>query len=666
MEALAEQSRSQPASLFTRHLDTAKMVKFVPSKDQIKSHIYSKETIKARCTSLKAWELPKQESALAPPDVWTNADMDPVPPQFQTWTLWTWMAYWATDTVNLGTWETASGVVAIGLNWRDAIPIMVVGTSCVAVPMVLNGAIGARLHIPFSVIVRSAFGYYFGYFCIVSRCILAMFWLGIQGANGAECITIMLTAIWPSYAHIKNQLPASAGITTQGMISYFLFWIIQLPLLLIPPTRLRYLFAVKLVAAPVTALATMGWIVHKAGGSGELFNLPETVHGSTRAYLWLSSMSAVTGSWATLACNIPDFSRYARSSKGQYIQLPFLPIIFTICGVMGIITTSASYVVYGNYYWNPLNIVEKWLDNRAGRAAAFFAALSWYIAQVGTNITANSISAANDMTVMFPRYINIKRGCVIAAIIGGWVIVPWKILADAQTFLAFMGGYAVFLGPMAGIIASDYWLVKRLHIDVPALYDPRGRYRYNVTGINPRAFIAFFTAVGPLLPGLAYSINPGGTHISEGTKHLYTFDWLFGFVTSIVLYTGLSYVWKPKEQLIAKTVFGIPQTPEDEEVYAEKYDEAVLRKGSTVQGPKSFSNIGGIADMGTAFHTRRSSQDIARTSQESRRASRAEQGGHGPTDGAHLAAVQSAAEPPTPAGGLTASEKENMVYNKVT
>lgn len=167
------------------------------------------------------------------------------------------------------------------------------------------------------------------------------------------------------------------------MVSYFLFWIIQLPLLLIPPTRLRWLFIVKLVAAPITAFATLGWIVHKANGAGNLFDLPETVTGSTRVYLWLSSMSAVTGSWATLACNIPDFSRYARSSKGQYIQLPFLPIIFTICGTMGIITTSASYVLYGEYLWNPLDIIQRWQVSPGGRAAAFFAALSWYVAQVG-------------------------------------------------------------------------------------------------------------------------------------------------------------------------------------------------------------------------------------------------------------------------------------------
>ena len=504
--------------------------------------------------------------------------------------------------------------------------------------MVLNGAIGAKLHIPFSVVVRGSFGYYFAYFCICSRSILAMFWLGIQGANGAECITIMLRAIWPSYNHIHNTIPASQGITTQGMISYFLFWIIQLPLLLIPPTKLRWLFVIKLVAAPVTAIATMGWIVNKAGGSGDLFNLPAQVHGSARAWLWLSSMSAVTGSWATLAVNIPDFSRYARTSRGQYIQLPFLPIIFTVCGVLGIVTTSASIVVYGEPLWNPLRIIEHWLDNPGGRAAAFFAGLSWYIAQVGTNITANSISAANDLTVLCPRYINIKRGCIIAAIVGGWVIVPWEILSSATTFLAFMGGYAVFLAPMAGIIASDYWLVKKQHVDVPALYDPKGRYRYWY-GINWRAMLAFLLAVCPNLPGLAYSINSGTVHISAGVKHLYTFDWLYGFIVSIFVYTATSYIWKPEGVLVSHTLYGYPEgeaETAEREGYEEQYDEKVLRKGSLVGNDKSFANVGGIDSVGSKIlHSRLSVDDTARESVDERRTSRAGQGGQGPPEHPH-------------------------------
>jgi len=76
--------------------------------------------------------------------------------------------------------------------------------------------------------------------------------------------------------------------------------------------------------------------------------------------------------------------------------------------------------------------------------------LSWFIAQVGTNITGNSISAANDLCVMAPKYINIRRGCIISAVVSCWVMVPWKILSDAETFLSFMSGYSVFLAPMAG------------------------------------------------------------------------------------------------------------------------------------------------------------------------------------------------------------------------
>ncbi|KAL3425551.1 NCS1 nucleoside transporter [Phlyctema vagabunda] len=528
-------------------------------------YLPSGQQLKERSTSIRAWKLPKQKSALAPEHVWTNEDMDPVKIEYQTWTLWTWMAYWATDTINLGTWETASSIIAVGLTWREAIPIMVVGTSCVAIPMVLNGAIGAKMHIPFSVAIRASFGYYFAYFAIVSRSILAMFWLGIQGANGAQCITIMIEAIWPSYANIQNHIPKDQGITSQGMISYFLFWIIQLPLLLIPPTKLRWLFVAKLVAAPITAIATMAWCVHKAGGGGALFDQSPKVSGSKYAYLWLSCMSSVTGSWCTLACNIPDFSRYARSSRGQFIQLPFLPLIFTVCGVMGIVTTSATLVIYGEPLWNPLDIISKWLQSGSGgRAAAFFAATSWYIAQVGTNITANSISAANDLTVLFPKYVNIKRGCMIAAIVGGWVIVPWKILSSASTFLAFMGGYAVFLAPIAGILAADYWIVRKQNLDLPALYNPDGRYRYNKSGINWRAMLAFLIAVGPNLPGLARSIRapadatqPNPVKISDGAQNLYSFDWLYGFVVSIFVYTVASYFSPPTTTLVDETIWGL-------------------------------------------------------------------------------------------------------------
>ncbi|KAI5857400.1 NCS1 nucleoside transporter [Durotheca rogersii] len=545
---------------------------------------FSPAELRRRLTSLRSWELPKQAGAFGPAHVWTNRDMDPTPIEDQTWSIWTILAYWATDTINLSTWQTASAILAVGLSWREAIPVMIVGNFCVAVALVLNGAIGAKLHVPFAVIATSSFGYYLRYFCIVSRAVLAMFWLGIQSANGAQCVTIMLRAWAPSYGGIRNRLPESAGITTQGMISYFLFWIIQLPLLLIHPTKLRPLFWVKLVAAPVAAVATMGWCINKAGGGGDIFALRAAVSGPQYAWLWLSCMSSVTGNWSTLAVNIPDFTRYARSAKGQYVQLPAMPLIFTMCGILGIVTTSASKVFSGEYMWNPLDIISMWLDHGAGgRCAAFFAALAWYIAQVGTNITANSISAANDLTVLLPRWVNIKRGCVIAAVVGGWVLVPWKILSSAHTLLAFMGGYAVFLGPMAGIMASDYWLVKKGNVDVPGLYDPDGRYRY-VGGCNWRAAVAFIVPVAPLLPGLGLSISgPDAVHINDGITHLYTLNWLFGFLTSAILYAGLSIAVPDKATLQGATwdLNGAVIEAREREEYVGEV------KGATVNTPRT-------------------------------------------------------------------------------
>ncbi|KAK7986998.1 permease [Apiospora saccharicola] len=543
--------------------------------------------LKRRCTSaVRAWEIHQESGGLAPEHVWTNRDMGmsciqwrhPTPPKDQTWTIWTITTYWACNIINLSGWETASGILSVGLSWREAIPIMMVANLCVAIPMVLNGAMGAKLHVPFSVVTTSSFGYYLRYFCIVSRAVLAMFWFGVQGANGAQCITIMLRAWAPSYNDIPNKLPESAGITSVGMVSYFLFWIIQLPLLLIHPTKLKWVLRIKVISGPAAALATMGWCIHKAGGngSGDIFALKATITGAEYSWLWLSCMSSVTGSWSTLACNIPDFTRYAKAPKGQFIQLPFLPIAFTLCGVLGIVATSCTKVFSGEYMWNPLDVLELWLGYGAGgRCAAFFVALGWYIAQVGTNITANSISAANDLTVLFPRWVNIQRGCMITAVVGAWVLVPWKILESATTFLAFMGGYAIFLGLMAGIMVADYWLVKKQHIDIPALYDPRGRYTYTA-GCNWRAVVAFLVPVAPLLPGLAFSIsnNKGpeaDVRISDGAKHLYTFNWLFGFVTSLLLYTVLNILLPAKETLLHGTVWSLEGTAI--EVYPRRSDE---------------------------------------------------------------------------------------------
>jgi len=223
--------------------------------------------------------------------------------------------------------------------------------------------------------------------------------------------------------------------------------------------------------------------------------------------------------------------------------------------------TSAGQTLYGGeYLWDPLRLIDKW-DNRA---AAFFAAFSMLIATLGTNISANSISAANDFTALMPRYLNIRRGQILCAIIGGWALCPWEILANATGFLSFISGYTVFLGPICAIMVTDYWIVRRGRIDVPALYQPHGRYRYT-KGFNWRAVLAMLVSVPPNLPGLINTISPS-TDVGAGLK-IYSLAYLVGFFLAGGTYALASFLFPAEKTLVDAPILSLPDGEGDEKDY---------------------------------------------------------------------------------------------------
>jgi len=141
-----------------------------------------------------------------------------------------------------------------------------------------------------------------------------------------------------------------------------------------------------------------------------------------------------------------DVARYARSPRATWIsQAIAIPITMTLTQLLGTVMAASSQVVYGQILWNPLDIVTLW-DNRP---AKFFAGLFFAFANIGTNVTGNSIPFANDLTGMFPKYINIRRGQFICAVLA-FAICPWEIEAKATRFLAFLHGYTIFLGALLG------------------------------------------------------------------------------------------------------------------------------------------------------------------------------------------------------------------------
>ncbi|KZV91125.1 uracil transporter FurD [Exidia glandulosa HHB12029] len=461
---------------------------------------------------------------------WTNVDLDPVPRHARKWGVTSFIAYWMADAFK-----------------RESLSIVALAFFIISWVIAFNGATGVIYHAPFPVLARASWGFWGSYIAIISRAILAIFWFAVQTMNGANTVRVMIGAIWPSFLRLPNHIPASQGIETNTMISFFIFWLLQTPFLYMHPNNLRWLFIAKSIIVPIAFIAILIWSFASTQGLS-IFTQKATIHGSAYSWAFLLSLTSVIGNYATLSVNQADFSRYSRVSvKWQMLYVPLLPVVFTFISFIGIAASSAGAAKYGGpIQWDPMALVAMWPN----RAARFFAAFAFAVAALGVNISANSLSAANDLAALFPSYINIRRGQLLCALIA-WALVPWKILASAGSFLNFMSAYAIFLGPIAAIMLFDFWVVHARKYDTRSLYEPHGIYRYS-NGVNWRAVIAFLVGVAPSLPGFINSINPS-IDVGVGV-HPYQFGWILGFVATSIVYLALEYIWVPVESMIERAV----------------------------------------------------------------------------------------------------------------
>ncbi|WVQ82454.1 hypothetical protein IAT38_004583 [Cryptococcus sp. DSM 104549] len=468
-------------------------------------------TLKHRVTSREAWVLPKEDSCIAPDEIWSNKDMDPSPMEHRRWGSWTFFTYWISDLINPGTWATVASFVTMGLTWWESCLAIFVGGFLVALVITANGYIGAKIHTPFAVTSRSVYGYWGSKFVVFSRMVIACFWLSINSWSGGVFVSLMIKAIWPQYARLHNSIPASQGATSADFLSFFLFWLLQLPFVFIHPSKLKWVFNTKAILVPVVALGTLIWAVVKAGsGASQALSNPvgRVAGGVPRFEAFMYSVTACQGTWATLSVNVGDFSRYCKKPSAAYIQLIVIPILFSVLSIFAAISAACTQYVYGGDtgYYQPYDIVALWNTSAGGRCAMFLASLVWALANVTTNITANSISAANDMTSLAPKYLNIRRGQLIAITVGVWGFAPWKVLNSASNFLTFMSSYSIVLAPIGVLMAFDFFVVKHQRLDIYELYKPRGIYRFD-KGWNWRAYVALIVAVAPNLPGMINAIN---------------------------------------------------------------------------------------------------------------------------------------------------------------
>jgi NCS1 family nucleobase:cation symporter-1 len=445
-----------------------------------------------------------------------NEDLAPVPREKRTWGIYNYAALWVSMAVCIPTYMLASGLIAGGMSWKEAIATILLGNLIVLIPMVLNAHAGTKYGIPFPVFVRASFGVRGANLPAVLRALVACGWFGIQTWIGGQAIYSMLKIIWPASAQM------SSGI----WICFFGFWLINMAVVWRGIESIKLLEGVGAPFLLIVGLALLWFVVGKAGGFGPVLHAPSKFQTTAEfVHFFIPSLTGMVGFWATVALNIPDFTRYAKSQKAQiWGQAIGLPGTMALYSFIGVAVTSASAVLFGEPVWDPVELLGKFNQP----LVAFIALIALLIATLTTNVAANVVSPSNDFSNLNPRLISFRTGGMITGVIGV-LMMPWKLLSDLSAYVfGWLVGYSALLGPIAGVMIADYFLVRKSRLKVDDLYRRNGIYEYD-NGVNMRAVAALVVGIVVALSGLAI----------PALRLLYDYAWFVGFGVSGVVYVIL-------------------------------------------------------------------------------------------------------------------------------
>jgi nucleobase:cation symporter-1, NCS1 family len=451
-----------------------------------------------------------------------NNDLAPTVAAQRTWGTYNYIALWFSMSMEVTTYMLASSLIAGGMNWKQAILTILLGNLIVLVPMLLNAHAGAKYGIPFPVFVRASFGTRGANLPAMLRAIVACGWFGIQSWLGGQAIAAMIAVLWPATAHAPFVLWAS----------FLGFWLLNMYVVWRGVESIRFLQSFSAPFMLVMSLTLLFWMLHKAGGVGPMLSAPSRFH-TTGSFLhfFFPSLTAMVGYWATLSLNIPDFTRYAKSQDSQIVGQAFgLPVAMVLYSFIGIACTSASEVIFGEPIWSPITLLGRFHQP----LAALLALVALLVATLNVNIGANVVSPSNDFSNLAPRLISFRTGGLITGFLG-LAMMPWKLMSSFGSYIfGWLIGYSGLLGPVAGIMVADYFLIRGTRLDTISLYRRGGPYEYT-RGVNPRAIVALFAGVVVALIGLAI----------PSLRFLYDYAWFVGFFVSAASYYVFMLRYRP-------------------------------------------------------------------------------------------------------------------------
>ena len=434
------------------------------------------------------FELDAKDDVLTSPRY--NADIAPTRVAQRTWTKWNIAALWVGMAICVPTYILGGVLTSyFGLSVTEALWTILIANIVVLIPLTLNAFPGTRFGIPCPVVLRASFGIIGSNVPALIRALVACGWFGIQTLFGGIAIHLLLSALFDDWAALGG---------TGEVIGFFIFWVANVTVVIRGSESIKHL---ETLAAPLLLVVAVGlvfWALPKVSISEVLATPANRPDGASFFGYFMAALTAMVGFWATLSLNIPDFSRFARSQRSQIIgQIIGLPLTMFLFSGLGVLLTAASMELVGETISDPINLIGH-IDN------TFWVILSMLmiiLATISTNTAANIVSPTNSFQNIAPKYISETKGVLITGVIG-ILLMSWELLkkmgwleSDVSVeslYSNWLIGYSSLLGPIAGIMIVDYFLVRKQHYELPDLYRDGGVY----PAWNTAGFIAFLIPVG--------------------------------------------------------------------------------------------------------------------------------------------------------------------------